>query len=1241
MRFPVPRIRLFSGRILLFIGLCCLLVSEAAGEGLTSWRFFEASEGLGGTWTSFITVGPSGRVWISHESEDKLSCLDGWPVPDSGIAHIYPGPGSDLKVCESDSGQLWSVYSKGVQLFRNGRWVRYQIDEITNFLPPSGLRALIPFLPDGPDRVYYLLPNRLMLFETGTGRRVVVKSAREAGLGRLIDMIAARQGGIWVSGEKGVARFEPGRSGQADVWQEYLLGALPVHDVHSLEEGSPGELFAVAGSHVNGREEIVCLDGERWHIVPGGGRNIRKVWPGMDGSYWTLADKNTLSQVVDGRVMVQEKAGILSGNLHEIAVEPNGVFWLTTSHGLARYAPSIWRTPGEVKNIDARVHAIHEDAGGRIWFAAVDKLLLFYGGKWTKFALPRNTETYSYLTQAITSLPDRRLAICTYHYSPFLLLFDPDKERFEYVIPSVNDSSSAPSNRVVGLIAQRRDGNIWVQTLDYWNPANFRLEVFDGKNFRSFLDLGDDWRIGRPQFLYETENGDLWIGGSGQDGLGLYKDGHYETFGPDKGFPGGCAYCICEVEKGRLWVGCKNEIYQFDGKQWSVVHSGFNVVNSIVKGRDGIIWVASGTGVHRCRDGVWVTNTVEDGLPNTAAYTIAQDRSGRVWAGTISGLGLFHPEADSDPPRTIISEKDNLKETPPGREVHLLFSGIEKWKQTRAERLLFSYRLDSGPWSTFQTGNLAVFQNLSYGRHSFEVRAMDVNFNYDPKPASFGFRVLLPWYRETGFLVVMGASGTIILFLLGFALRRHFFLEKLVVERTRDLQDANVQLQDNYSELQRTEAELKKEHQFQEGMLRKERLLARIASGLNSAEAFHEILSELLDIIAKATNVNHIGLYRLNRQERKTIRLAAWISPSSAPQLNELPTLFFSGLTGLVELLFQGWTINSDGLDHLSPGERQILESCGIDSLLIRPLPIADGVIGCFFFSRGAGCPWKPEEEELLGTIADIIANGWQRYEHLQARLEADRRKTDAVQMAEKSVRMASIGVMASGITHEINQPLNSLRIITEGVLQDIERNLSVSQDEYAKMFRRMFRQINRIDEIIKHMRAFWVSPVHIAQESFDLNKAVKNALSLIDSQIHAHGIELALGLVRQSPLIRGNQVHLEQVVINLVINAMHALGEVSTEDKLIRVVTRRRAGHAVIRVEDNGKGFPEGEEENLFDPFYSTRQPGEGMGLGLAIVNRFVEGMGGTVKARNRKKGGAEFIVELPVFLSNEGGGK
>lgn len=1224
--------RVGSCWLLLFFGMCCLSVSELRSDKLTNWRFFEASEGLGDTWTSFITVGPRGKVWVSHGSVNKLSCLDGWPVADIGLAHIYPSPGIDLKVYESDSGQLWSVYDKGIQLFEDGRWIKYQIDEINNFFPPTGLRTLIPFLPGGPNQIYYLLPNRLMLFDTDTKQRETIKGAKESNLGRFIDMIAARQGGIWITGEKGIAGLGPPIESQDAQWREHLFGRLKVKDLRSPVEGENEELYALAVNLQNNREEIVHFDGVKWSILPGGGGKIKKVWPGLDGSYWTLKDKNTLSRVVNGKVEIQEKEGILSGDLYEVATQSNGVFWLTTSHGLARYAPLIWKTPSAVEEFDARVHAIHEDSRGRIWFAAVDHLLLFYEGQWKKYALPRYTETSSYLTQAICSLPDGRLAICTHHYSPYLLLFDPEKESFEYVIPPLEDSLLTLPNRVVGLVAPRRDGKIWVQTLDYWNPSNFQLDIFDGKGFEPFLNLGDKWNIGRLQFVYETEEGDLWIGGLSQDGLGLYRNGSYATFGPEKGFSEGCAFCIYEIEKGKIWVGCKNDIFQFDGHNWSLIHSGLNVVYSIIQGRDGIVWVASSSGVHRYFNGSWVTNTVEDGLPNTAAYTVFEDSRARIWAGTIRGLSLFHPEADPDPPQTIISEKDNLKETPPDREVHLLFSGIEKWKQTSADRLLFSYRLDNGPWSTFQTGKLAVFEKLPYGRHRFEVRAMDVNLNYDREPASLEFRVLLPWYREPGFLVVLVLSSTIIIFLLGFAIRRHFFLEKLVVERTKDLQGANIQLQENLSELKKAEEALKEEHARQEIMLENERLLAKIASSLNSADAFYEILNELLRTIAEATKIDHIGLYRLDQQGKKVARLACWLSPSSGEQTDDLMEVLYSRMPGLIKRLTRGETVNSENLSALDENESSFLKSRYLGSVFLLPVRIANRVIGCIFFCRNHDYLWKPEEDELFGTIADIIANGWQRYEHLQARLEADQKKTEAVQMAAKAARMASIGVMASGITHEINQPLNSLRIITEGVLQDIERNFAISRAEYTEMFHKMFRQINRIDKIIKHMRAFWVSPVHIATEYFDLNKAVRKALSLVESQIHSHGIVLDLVLDSHALLIRGNQIHLEQIVINLVVNSLHVLDEKVSEDKLIRVTTRKRAKRAVLKIEDNGSGFPEGEEENLFDPFYSTRDPGEGMGLGLAIVMRFVEGMGGSIRASNKKTGGAAFIVELPI---------
>jgi signal transduction histidine kinase/CheY-like chemotaxis protein len=116
---------------------------------------------------------------------------------------------------------------------------------------------------------------------------------------------------------------------------------------------------------------------------------------------------------------------------------------------------------------------------------------------------------------------------------------------------------------------------------------------------------------------------------------------------------------------------------------------------------------------------------------------------------------VYHPEADLDPPRTLLSENDNSRKTPPGGNVRLVFSGIDRWKQTPVSRLLYSYRIDGGPWSPFTERNWAGYQALGAGAHRFQVRAMDRNGNVDPRPPVFDLSVPSPWYREAGFLSIL------------------------------------------------------------------------------------------------------------------------------------------------------------------------------------------------------------------------------------------------------------------------------------------------------------------------------------------------------------------------------------------------------------------------------------------------------------------------------------------------------
>ncbi|MBN2288336.1 MAG: hypothetical protein JXQ83_03315, partial [Candidatus Glassbacteria bacterium] len=514
--------------VLLAVFLCPVR-AEAGDDLAKNWRFFTASEGMGESWASFITVGPSGRVWVSHGGVNMLSWLDGWPGPDGKIIQTMPSPGNDLKVCESKSGQLWSLYSNGIQEFKDGRWVRYEVEQITNLYPADNIvRTLIPFLPGEEDQCFYLLPEGLYLFNAAKQGTELILEVGETRLGRFIDMVASREAGIWITGENGAARLSFEAGTLAPQCREYLVRGLGVRHLERPCEAGNGELLAVAQDR-SGEKKLIHFNGVRWSVITGYQGTVLRAWPGLDNGYWIVKRGNRLSRLENGREEVQEKTGILAGDFFDACVEPNGVFWISTSHGVARYAPPVWRTPSEIEDVKDRIHSIHEDREGRIWFGAVYQILLFQNGRWKRYPLPEGLQTQPYFTKSVWSLPDGRIAVGTIPYNDFLLTFDPEEEKFEFVPHVVEDTLPDPP-RLVGLIAPLRDGRIVIQTMPAVDSTNYRLETFDGEKFEPFLSMSDKREIGQLKYLYHAANGDFWIGGLIGRSLAVYRDGETTSF---------------------------------------------------------------------------------------------------------------------------------------------------------------------------------------------------------------------------------------------------------------------------------------------------------------------------------------------------------------------------------------------------------------------------------------------------------------------------------------------------------------------------------------------------------------------------------------------------------------------------------------------------------------------------------------------------------------------------------------
>lgn len=242
--------------------------------------------------------------------------------------------------------------------------------------------------------------------------------------------------------------------------------------------------------------------------------------------------------------------------------------------------------------------------------------------------------------------------------------------------------------------------------------------------------------------------------------------------------------------------------------------------------------------------------------------------------------------------------------------------------------------------------------------------------------------------------------------------------------------------------------------------------------------------------------------------------------------------------------------------------------------------------------------------------------------------------ETKVREQLERAQKLEALGALAGGIAHEINQPLNALRLYSSSLEMLLESGQEVKQETIMSRLKYISTETEKIKDIIAHLRNLVRQEGAEITREADLNESVRRAVSLLGTQIKSRGIRLSMSLAKGLPGVRANPIQLEQVVINLSINAMQALDEVGRGNKMIAITTSRENGYAKLTVADNGPGLG-GTEEEIFKPFYTTknRSSALGMGLGLSIVDTFIRAWGGQVKAVQRPEGGAEFTVLLMIL--------
>jgi histidine kinase len=246
-------------------------------------------------------------------------------------------------------------------------------------------------------------------------------------------------------------------------------------------------------------------------------------------------------------------------------------------------------------------------------------------------------------------------------------------------------------------------------------------------------------------------------------------------------------------------------------------------------------------------------------------------------------------------------------------------------------------------------------------------------------------------------------------------------------------------------------------------------------------------------------------------------------------------------------------------------------------------------------------------------------------------------KRLEAEQQLIQASKMATLGEMATGVAHELNQPLSVIKTASSFLIKKINQKEKIEDDTLFTLLTKADGNVDRATKIINHMRQF-ARKSDMDLIKIDVNEVLERAFEIFSQQLKVRGIDVIWETDKNLPKISADPDRLEQVFINLLINARDAIEEKlkikegGILDNIITISTTATKKEVVVKVVDTGVGIPEEILDRLFEPFFTTKQVGKGTGLGLSISYGIIKECHGSIKALSTKEGGACFIIKFPI---------
>jgi C4-dicarboxylate-specific signal transduction histidine kinase len=249
-------------------------------------------------------------------------------------------------------------------------------------------------------------------------------------------------------------------------------------------------------------------------------------------------------------------------------------------------------------------------------------------------------------------------------------------------------------------------------------------------------------------------------------------------------------------------------------------------------------------------------------------------------------------------------------------------------------------------------------------------------------------------------------------------------------------------------------------------------------------------------------------------------------------------------------------------------------------------------------------------------------------YEHRrrrQAEVQASRRMTELAHMN----RSAAIGEMSASIAHEINQPLGAITLYAVSGLRWLAKE-KPNVEEAAQALKNIVGSGNRASQVVETIRAMFKNEPS-SRTLIDINTAIREVLALLQIELDEHKVLTKVTLKEGLPRVMADRVQLQQVILNLVRNAIEAMSSTPAGSRVLWLRSEAtETGKCIVAIQDTGPGIGPETLERIFEPFFTTKS--KGMGMGLSICRSIVEGHGGRLSAVSAKPHGAIFEILLPL---------